>query len=235
MAIAVVVVPGFIATNASTTLLRRFLGRRTTQPTSWHRGRNRGALDQFNTFIDDVDRLAHDAGAAVGLVGWSLGGIASRWVGHNTARFGSPDHHAGFTVPSGPPRDVVLAGVPGGRWGDPGRLHPRRARTLTATPAMPTTSIVSRDDTIAPPASGYQPRPRSARRSRSPAATCPGPQSDRLAHRRRPPGPTRRRLAPLHRSLTNPSDSAAAGGADAGEELTGAFFGRIGQQAIRRT
>ena len=153
----VVVVPGLLASNASTVLLRRFLGSKGYATAGWTLGRNRGSIAQFDAFIDEVQDRATTTGEPVSLIGWSLGGIASRWAAHNR-----PDAV----------RQIITLGSPFRR--DPrgmsifplyqavGRVRredftDERLDAVAATPAMPTTSIVSVDDAIAPPESGYQP------------------------------------------------------------------------------
>ena len=154
---AVVVVPGLMATNAATALLRRFLQRKNYVASGWSLGRNRGSIEQFDTFIDEVDHRARHAGAPISLIGWSLGGIASRWAAHNSPAavrqiitIGSP-----FRLD---PREMAIfplyQAVGGVRHED---FTDERLAAISGTPAVPTTSIVSVDDVIAPPASGYQP------------------------------------------------------------------------------
>ncbi len=154
---SVVVVPGLMATNAATVLMRRFLQRKNYVVSGWSLGRNRGSIEQFDAFIDEVDHRAERAGAPISLVGWSLGGIASRWAAHNSPEsvrqiitLGSP-----FRID---PREMAIfplyQAVGGVRRED---FTDERLSAISGTPAVPTTSIVSVDDAIAPPAAGYQP------------------------------------------------------------------------------
>lgn len=153
----VVVVPGLMASNASTALLRRFLRRRNYDADGWSLGRNRGSVAQFDAFIDEVDGRARRARAPISLLGWSLGGIASRWAAHHAPQsvrqvitIGSP-----FRVD---PRQMSIfplyQAVGGVR---PEDFTDERLDAIRATPVMPTTSVVSTDDVVAPPASGHQP------------------------------------------------------------------------------
>ena len=75
----VLVVPGFLATDTSTTLLRRFLRRLGYDVRGWDLGRNRGPSEAV---LDGLPRalaaLAGRTGGPVSVVGWSLGGIFAR-------------------------------------------------------------------------------------------------------------------------------------------------------------
>src|SRR6202046_3442399 len=72
----VLVVPGFLATDTSTTLLRRFLRRLGYDVRGWDLGRNRGPSEAV---LDGLPRalaaLAGRTGGPVSVVGWSLGGV----------------------------------------------------------------------------------------------------------------------------------------------------------------
>ena len=154
----VIVVPGLLASNGSTVLLRRFLRSKGYDARGWRLGRNRGSITQFDAFIDEVRSAA--SSSPVSLVGWSLGGIASRWAAHN-----EPDAVRQIITLGSPfrrdPREMAIfplyQAVGGVRRED---FTDERLSAVAATPAMPTTSIVSVDDAIAPPESGHQdPRP----------------------------------------------------------------------------
>lgn len=154
---AVVVAPGLLASDRATVLLRRFLAAKGYDARSWELGRNRGSMEQFDTFIDIVGRLADDRGAPVSLVGWSLGGIAARWAAHHrpdavrqVITLGSPFRRDPRTTPIFPLYQAV-SGVERSDFTD------ERLEAISNTPLVPTTSIVSVDDRIAPPADGYQP------------------------------------------------------------------------------
>jgi pimeloyl-ACP methyl ester carboxylesterase len=75
----VLVVPGLLATDTSTALLRRFLGWLGYQVRGWDLGRNLGptdaVLDGLPLALAD---LAARTGGPVSVVGWSLGGIYAR-------------------------------------------------------------------------------------------------------------------------------------------------------------
>jgi pimeloyl-ACP methyl ester carboxylesterase len=73
----VLVLPGFLASDASTRVLRTFLGSRGWAPHGWGLGRNRGVRDALLEAL--LARLRAVAGSErVSLVGWSLGGVFAR-------------------------------------------------------------------------------------------------------------------------------------------------------------
>ena len=80
----VLVVPGLLASDMSTALLRRFLRMLGYQVRGWELGRNVGPTDAV---LDGLPRalttLAHATGGPVSLVGWSLGGIYARELARN--------------------------------------------------------------------------------------------------------------------------------------------------------
>jgi pimeloyl-ACP methyl ester carboxylesterase len=75
----VLVLPGLLASDVSTAVLRRFLRRLGYDAAGWDLGRNRGPTDQV---VDELPRLlsalAKRTGRPVSLIGWSLGGIYAR-------------------------------------------------------------------------------------------------------------------------------------------------------------
>lgn len=77
----VMVVPGFATDDSWTSSLRGFLAAIGYHAQGWGLGRNRGDVHRLIPALTDaVDRLAVQEGAAVRLVGWSLGGYLAREV-----------------------------------------------------------------------------------------------------------------------------------------------------------
>ncbi len=73
----VMIVPGFMASDQTTSRLRRSLEGAGFQAHGWGLGRNRGISADILTRIDDrIDALHGDG--AITLVGWSLGGLIAR-------------------------------------------------------------------------------------------------------------------------------------------------------------
>jgi pimeloyl-ACP methyl ester carboxylesterase len=134
----VLVLPGLLASDVSTGLLRRYLGWLGYDVHGWQLGRNVGPTD---VVMDELPRelagLAGRAGGPVSVIGWSLGGIYARELArdqpHRVRRvitLGSPfaltdprqsradstyrrhsSEHAGLRVPS-PERIAEPIGVP---------------------------------------------------------------------------------------------------------------------------
>jgi dienelactone hydrolase len=75
----VLVLPGLLASDVSTAVLRRFLRRLGYAAAGWDLGRNRGPTDQVVDELPGVlSALAKRTGRPVSLIGWSLGGIYAR-------------------------------------------------------------------------------------------------------------------------------------------------------------
>lgn len=77
----VMVLPGFMADDTSTVILRQFLRSIGYEVHPWSGGFNRGRmLDHVPPTIDRIAKIRAEAGQAVRLVGWSRGGIIAREV-----------------------------------------------------------------------------------------------------------------------------------------------------------
>ncbi len=75
----VVVLPGFLADDRSTVVLRRYLGHLGYRAYGWDLGRNLGPTPRILSGMSDlVARLAASSGRPVSLLGWSLGGMFAR-------------------------------------------------------------------------------------------------------------------------------------------------------------
>jgi pimeloyl-ACP methyl ester carboxylesterase len=75
----VLVLPGLMASDLSTRLLRAWVGRLGYPVVGWALGRNRGPTQEVVSELPLlVDRLAREHDASVSIVGWSLGGIYAR-------------------------------------------------------------------------------------------------------------------------------------------------------------
>lgn len=75
----VLVLPGFGASDASTLVLRSFLGRLGYDVHGWGLGTNGGHVERVFPRVRDVaDRVTDQTGLPVALVGWSLGGYLAR-------------------------------------------------------------------------------------------------------------------------------------------------------------
>jgi pimeloyl-ACP methyl ester carboxylesterase len=148
----VLVLPGLMASDVSTRVLRTWLGRLGYPVVGWALGRNRGPTEEvLNELPRLVDRLAREHGTSVSIVGWSLGGIYARRLARRSPRqvrqvisLGSP-----FAL-----TDRPVDGSPGVRAYErltPGRSS-RRPRALQGTLArplpVPSTAVYSRWDGV---------------------------------------------------------------------------------------
>jgi pimeloyl-ACP methyl ester carboxylesterase len=129
----VLVIPGFLASDVSTTVLRRFVRRLGYQVAGWNLGRNRGPTARV---LDELPRglsvLAERTGGPVSLIGWSLGGIFARELARRR-----PEQV----------RQVITLGSPfamtDARQSHADLAYRRRAR-LHATEGLPTPEQVAR-------------------------------------------------------------------------------------------
>lgn len=145
----VLVLPGLVASDASTQLLRSFLRRKGYAVSGWRQGRNFGLRDGVQeSMLDLVQELHETHGRKVSLVGWSLGGLYARQLAkmmpervRSVITLGSPF--------AGDPRSTNA-------WQVYEMVSGRRAHSsddnfggaLKQTPPVPTTAIFSRTDGI---------------------------------------------------------------------------------------
>ncbi|SFF67097.1 esterase/lipase family protein [Blastococcus tunisiensis] len=131
----VLVLPGLLASDASTRVLRSWLGRLGYPVVGWALGRNRGPSQEIDDELPRlVDRLAGEHRTAVSIVGWSLGGIFARRLARRAPR---------------QVRQVVSLGSPFAST-QPWVTGPRRAprRSLAGPLAVPSTAVYSRWDGV---------------------------------------------------------------------------------------
>jgi pimeloyl-ACP methyl ester carboxylesterase len=145
----VLVLPGFLASDLSTLLLRRFLKHLGYQSNAWGLGRNIGGVYRMRTQLGELLTGIHArSGRKVSLIGWSLGGVYARDLALNM-----PDMV----------RSVITMGCPFA--GDLTATNARRIyevlsgepiknvalddlKALSGDLPVPTTSIFSRTDGI---------------------------------------------------------------------------------------
>jgi pimeloyl-ACP methyl ester carboxylesterase len=162
----VLVLPGLMASDLSTRVLRTWLGRLGYPVVGWALGRNRGPTQEV---LDElprlVDRLAREHGTSVSIVGWSLGGIYARRLARRAPRqvrqvisLGSPFSLVGRSTEGSRSARAYgrLAPVPSGS--DNGSSGGSLSRALP----VPSTAVYSRWDGVVDwRACRQQPGPRS--------------------------------------------------------------------------
>ena len=143
----VLVLPGLIASDSSTRLLRGYLGDRGYDAHGWGLGRNMGLKHGLEDSMRKLVRRLHEAsGRKVSLIGWSLGGVYARQLANempdavrSCIMLGSPIH--------GHPRSTNawwLYELASGQSVD----DPSLRRPGPELPKVPTTSIYSRTDGV---------------------------------------------------------------------------------------
>ena len=143
----VLVLPGLVASDASTRLLRDFLGRRGYDVHGWGLGRNYGPRPGVeDAMLAKIDQLHARSGRTVSLVGQSLGGAYARLLAaqrpdavRSVITLGSPV--------TGHPRSSNAWRVYEFTSGK-SAVDPRRWQQITSRPRVPTTSIYSRTDGV---------------------------------------------------------------------------------------
>ena len=144
---SVLVLPGLVAGDGSTRLLRHFLRGQGWEPRAWHQGRNLGPRPGvLEACLGHLERLHAESGRRVSLVGWSLGGIYARELAKRRP-------HA--------VRQVITLGTPVGGRGHasnarrlyefvsgPNAYAPELMARLNEPVPVPCTSIYSRSDGI---------------------------------------------------------------------------------------
>jgi pimeloyl-ACP methyl ester carboxylesterase len=84
----VLVIPGFLATDNSTYILRRYLKKQNFNTYSWDLGRNPGLRDDIYQKLEQrVIELYGQHQEKISIVGWSLGGIYARTLAHRVPEY----------------------------------------------------------------------------------------------------------------------------------------------------
>jgi pimeloyl-ACP methyl ester carboxylesterase len=143
----VLMLPGLLASDGSTSLLRGFLRRHGYEVHGWGLGRNYGPRSSVEqAMLATVDRLHASSGRRVSLIGQSLGGAYARLLAlqrpdavRNVITLGSPI--GGHPHASNARR--IYEFTSGERAADS-----RRWRRITLAPPVPATAIYSRSDGI---------------------------------------------------------------------------------------
>ena len=152
----VVVLPGWLAPDATTFVLRGFLRTKGYRATGWGGGVNRGSRIQFEAFAEALQRRHAEGRPPVSLVGWSLGGICARDAAHEvpgavrqvvslSSPFRVDPHTAPFWGAYRRIANVTEADFPDDQ-----------VEKVMSRPPVPFTSIVSEDDAIVSPDQAWE-------------------------------------------------------------------------------
>ncbi len=148
----VLVLPGFITTDRSTSLLRRFLTQLGYDAHTWNLGRNLGPKaigDEGEHLIARLDEVHESTGSKVSLVGWSLGGMMARQLSRRRPDLVRQIITLGSPI-VGNPRATnawrTYQQMTGHRLDDPGVDEQLRESHLP--PPVPSTAIFSKEDGI---------------------------------------------------------------------------------------
>ena len=148
----VLVLPGFVTTDLSTAVLRRFLKRLGYEAFAWELGRNLGPRAigwEGEKLVDRLEAIHAQTGKKISLVGWSLGGILARQLSRKrpdlvrqVISLGSPF--------AGDPRATnvwkAYEYLTGHRLKDPGTQA--QLRESHEAPPVPATAIFSKGDGV---------------------------------------------------------------------------------------
>jgi pimeloyl-ACP methyl ester carboxylesterase len=143
----VLVLPGLIASDMSTRLLREFLTRRGYEVHGWGLGRNYGPRSGVEeAMLATLDKLHSQSGRKVSLIGQSLGGAYARVLAAER-----PDAVRSVITLGSPVRGHPRASH---AWriyeftSGKSSVDPRRRQQVTQNPRVPTTAIYSRSDGV---------------------------------------------------------------------------------------
>ena len=149
----VLVLPGWLVGDVSTTLLRGALRLDGHRVRGWGLGRNTGDVPQrLDAVTEQVAARAAATGSQLDLVGWSLGGVIAREVARRrpdavrrVITLGTPLHGSSFTAFAALFAEDVARGT-----GDAlaAGARERRARRQATPPRVPVTVVWSRRDGI---------------------------------------------------------------------------------------
>ncbi|MCE9650804.1 MAG: alpha/beta hydrolase [Parvibaculum sp.] len=134
---AVLVLPGMLASDGSTFVLRRYLQALGYQVHPWKLGRNWGPSTEIRQGIRDrFKELSNRYQHRISIVGWSLGGIYARELAREYPAL---------------VRQVITLGSPfGAGYRVEGEPDPKLAARLRPAPPVPCTAIYSKSDGVVP-------------------------------------------------------------------------------------
>jgi dienelactone hydrolase len=144
----VLVLPGYGAGDASTAVIRayvRFLG---YQPHGWGLGRNEGDVPALlPRVVERLEALAREAGGAIRLIGWSLGGYLAREAARERPQAAQQVITLGSPVVGGP-KYTAVARAYSRRGIDLDAIKTQVAARNSQPLETPVTAVYSRSDGI---------------------------------------------------------------------------------------
>jgi len=149
---AVMTLPGFLASDRSTRVLRRYMRRWGYDAFRWEQGRNLGpnAINDLEALLDDrLQSLYEASGGKVSLVGWSLGGLLACEMARRNPQFVRCVITLGS--PTGDPRATNvwrLYEFMSGTAIDDASVQSRVRSLRNPLPDIPVTAIYSKSDAI---------------------------------------------------------------------------------------
>lgn len=145
----VLVLPGFMASDRSTTVLRKFIEKKGYTAIAWELGTNRGEVETLDILLNKLDDIYAQYGRKISIIGWSLGGVLARQLAK-----GKP-HLVRQVITLGSPfRDITAPNnaswvynlISGGkRVVD---LDPELLYDLPKPAPVPTTAVYSKEDGV---------------------------------------------------------------------------------------
>lgn len=145
----VLVLPGLVASDASTRPLRSFLNSKGYAVSGWRQGRNLGLREGVQHAMVDLVRELNDThGRKVSLVGWSLGGLYARQLAKMMPERVRSVITLGSPFAAGPKATNAwrVYEMASGRRAD--EDDSRFGGSLASAPPVPTTAIFSRTDGV---------------------------------------------------------------------------------------
>lgn len=152
---SIIVCPGFLAGDKATSLLRRFLRSKNYQAIGWDLGRNFGPSTvgvELELLEEKVAEEYRKSGRKVSMLGWSLGGLMAREIGKRHPDMVRQVITLGSPVQARRVHDTNIGWLyerVAGKHIDMDELADR-IEALHAPPAVPSTAIFTKTDSILP-------------------------------------------------------------------------------------
>jgi len=154
----VLVLPGFLATDNSTYVLRRYLKKQGFNAYGWNLGRNPGLRDDIYQKLEEkIIEMYGQHQEKISLVGWSLGGLYARILAHRLPEYVRQVVTLGSPFNLAHPKSASEVEVSGAILKIYERLNPNRENDALLSgepvwempPPVPSTAIYSESDGIA--------------------------------------------------------------------------------------